>query len=112
MLGQVLKRHLVPDYLENYVGLASVLLVSAIGTSLKFREGVLLTEANKVSLFVGEALMANGIRVLVTDTRRGGLREAQMKNMTVSYGNPLSEKRGGCRCFRRTASSRRGRVGR
>ena len=40
---------------------------------------------------LGEALMTNGIKVKVADTRRAGLQDARMKGMSTFYGNPLSE---------------------
>jgi NhaP-type Na+/H+ or K+/H+ antiporter len=66
-------------------------LASRLGLSSRGEQGVLLTASNKVALMLGEALLANGIKVLVVDTRREGLHEARMKGLTTFFGNPLSE---------------------
>ena len=62
-----------------------------LGLSSRGEQGVLITGSNKVALMLGEALMANDIKVKVADIRREGLREARMKGMKTYFGNPLSE---------------------
>ncbi len=62
-----------------------------LGLSSRGEQGVLLTASNKVALMLGEALMANDIKVKVVDTRREGLQEARMRGMSTFYGSPLSE---------------------
>ncbi|MGK2926749.1 MAG: cation:proton antiporter [Lysobacterales bacterium] len=66
-------------------------LASRLGLSSRGEQGVLITASNKVALLLGEALLANGIKVLVADTRRERLHEARMKDLSTFYGNPLSE---------------------
>lgn len=66
-------------------------LARRLGLSSHGEQGVLLTSANRVSLMIGEALQANGIKVMVADTRRESLQEARMKEMKSFYGDPLSE---------------------
>jgi NhaP-type Na+/H+ or K+/H+ antiporter len=62
-----------------------------LGLSSRGEQGVLITGSNKVALALGEALMANDIKVKIADIRRDGLKEARMKGMSTFYGNPLSE---------------------
>ena len=62
-----------------------------LGLSSRGEQGVLLTASNKVALMLGEALMANDIKVKVVDTRREGLQEARMRGMSTFFGSPLSE---------------------
>lgn len=66
-------------------------LARRLGLSSRGEQGVLMTASNKVALMLGEALLANGIKVLVADTRREGLHEARMKGLSTFYGSPLSE---------------------
>jgi NhaP-type Na+/H+ or K+/H+ antiporter len=66
-------------------------LARRLGLSSHGEQGVLITSSNKVALLLGEALMANDIKVLIADTRREGLHEARMKGMSTFYGSPLSE---------------------
>ncbi|MBT8063114.1 MAG: sodium:proton antiporter [Gammaproteobacteria bacterium] len=66
-------------------------LAEKLGLSSRSEQGVLITNANRVSLAIGEALHKNGIKVKLADTRRAGLRDARMKGLEVFYGNPLSE---------------------
>lgn len=66
-------------------------LASRLGLSSRGEQGVLITASNQVALLLGEALLANDIKVLVADTRRDRLREARMKGLSAFYGNPLSE---------------------
>lgn len=66
-------------------------LARRLGLSSRGEQGVLISGSNKVALMLGEALMANGIKVKVADTRRTGLQEARMKGLSTFYGNPLSE---------------------
>ena len=66
-------------------------LARRLGLSSHGEQGVLITSSNKVALMLGEALVANGIKVMVSDTRRQGLHEARMKKMSTFFGNPLSE---------------------
>ncbi len=66
-------------------------LARRLGLSSRGEQGVLIAGSNKVALLLGEALMANGIKVKVADTRREGLQEARMKGMSTFYGSPLSE---------------------
>jgi NhaP-type Na+/H+ or K+/H+ antiporter len=66
-------------------------LARRLGLSSRGEQGVLITSSNKVALMLGEALIANGIKVLVSDTRRQGLHDARMKKMSTFFGNPLSE---------------------
>ena len=62
VLGQVLKRHLLPDYLENYGGLAFVLLVFSASNALGQESGLIavtmmgLVMANMKDLDVEELL--------------------------------------------------------
>jgi len=66
-------------------------LARRLGLSSRDGQGVVITAANKAGLLLGEALRANGIRVLVMDTNPDGLHEARMKDMETFFGNPLSE---------------------
>lgn len=66
-------------------------LARRLGLSSQGEQGVMLTSSNKVALMLGEALRANGIKVLVVDTNRDGLHKARMADMKTFYGNPLSE---------------------
>jgi NhaP-type Na+/H+ or K+/H+ antiporter len=66
-------------------------LASRLGLSSRGEQGVLIAGSNKVALLLGEALLANDIKVLVADTRRERLHEARMKGLSTFYGNPLSE---------------------
>ncbi|MDX1557234.1 MAG: NAD-binding protein, partial [Xanthomonadales bacterium] len=66
-------------------------LAKRLGLSSHGEQGVWITSANRVSMMIGEALQANGIKVLVSDTRREGLQNARMKEMKTFYGDPLSE---------------------
>ncbi len=72
-------------------GLTAGWLARLLGLSSAGEQGVLLTSANRVSLMIGEALQKNGIRVLVADTRRDGLRRAREMQMKTFYGDPLSD---------------------
>jgi len=72
-------------------GLTAGAFARRLGLSSRGEQGVLITSSNKVALIMGEALLANGIKVKVVDTRREGLQEARMKGMDTFYGNPLSE---------------------
>ena len=62
VLGQVLKRHLMPDYLENYAGLAFVLLVFSASNALGQESGLVavtmmgLVMANMKDLDIEELL--------------------------------------------------------
>ncbi|MDX1461340.1 MAG: sodium:proton antiporter, partial [Xanthomonadales bacterium] len=66
-------------------------LAERLGLSSRSEQGVLMNSSNRLSLALGEALKANGIKVLIADTRRGGLHSARMKDLSIYYGNPLSE---------------------
>jgi NhaP-type Na+/H+ or K+/H+ antiporter len=66
-------------------------LARRLGLSSRGEQGVLIAGSNKVALMIGEALMANDIKVKVADTRREGLQQARMMGMTTFYGSPLSE---------------------
>jgi hypothetical protein len=72
-------------------GLSSGWLAEFMGLSSRSEQGVLITNANKVSMAVGEALMKSGITVKIADSRLRGLKDARMQGMEVFYGNPLSE---------------------
>ena len=50
-----------------------------------------VTSSGSEAAGVAAALVANGIKVLVADTRRDGLHDARMKKMSTFFGNPLSE---------------------
>ena len=80
ILGTVIVHSLTAGWLARVLGLSS-----------RGEQGVMLTSANRVSLMIGEALTANGIKVLVADTRRDGLQQARLKEMKVFFGDPLSE---------------------
>jgi NhaP-type Na+/H+ or K+/H+ antiporter len=62
LLGQLLQRHLIPDYLENYAGLAFVLLVFTASNALGRESGLIavtvmgLVMANMKDLVVEELL--------------------------------------------------------
>ena len=66
-------------------------LASKLGLSSRGEQGVLIVGSNKVALAIGEALLEQGMKVKVIDTRRQGLHEARMAGMETFYGNPLSE---------------------
>jgi NhaP-type Na+/H+ or K+/H+ antiporter len=66
-------------------------LAQKLKLSSRGEQGVVITSSNVVALTLGEALMANGIKVKIVDSNSSGLREARMKNMDTFYGNPLSE---------------------
>lgn len=66
-------------------------LAKRLGLSSHGEQGVLMTSADKVSLMIGEALLANGIKVMVSDTNRESLQDARMKDFKTFYGDPLSE---------------------
>ena len=66
-------------------------LASRLGLSSRGEQGVLIAGSNTVALLLGEALLANDIKVLIADTRRERLHEARMKGLSTFYGNPLSE---------------------
>jgi Trk K+ transport system NAD-binding subunit len=72
-------------------GLTAGALARRLGLSSRGEQGVLIASSNKVALMLGEALLANGIKVKIVDTQRDGLMEARMKGMETFYGNPLSE---------------------
>ena len=72
-------------------GLTAGSLARRLGLSSRGEQGVLIASSNKVALMLGEALLANGIKVKIVDTRREGLQEARMKGMETFFGNPLSE---------------------
>lgn len=72
-------------------GLTAGWLAQRLQLSSRGEQGVLLTSANRVSLMIGEALLANGINVMIADTRRQGLHKARMAKMKTFYGDPLSE---------------------
>ena len=72
-------------------GLSSGWLASMLGLSSREEQGVLISSANKVSLAIGEALMNNGIKVKLVDSRHQYLKEARMLGLEVFYGDPLSE---------------------
>jgi NhaP-type Na+/H+ or K+/H+ antiporter len=72
-------------------GLTAGSLAQRLGLSSRGEQGALIASSNKVALMLGEALLANGIKVKIVDTRREGLQEARMKGMETFYGNPLSE---------------------
>jgi NhaP-type Na+/H+ or K+/H+ antiporter len=71
--------------------LTAGLLARRLGLSSRGEQGVLIAGSNKVALMLGEALMANDIKVKIVDTRREGLQQARMKGMSTFYGSPLSE---------------------
>jgi NhaP-type Na+/H+ or K+/H+ antiporter len=66
-------------------------VASRLGLSSRDEEGVLMVDANKVSLALGVALHEAGIKVKVVDSNRSGLQEARMQKLDTFYGNPLSE---------------------
>jgi len=66
-------------------------LAQKLGLSSRGEQGVLINSADKVGLMLGEALHKNGIKVLMTDTRRSGLKEARMMGLSTYFGNVLSE---------------------
>lgn len=72
-------------------GLTAGSLAQRLGLSSRGEQGVLIASSNKVALTLGEALIANNIKVKIVDTRREGLQEARMLGMETFYGNPLSE---------------------
>lgn len=72
-------------------GLTAGLWARWLGLSSRGEQGVMITGSNKVALMLGEALLANDIKVKIADIRREGLKEARMKGMQTFYGNPLSE---------------------
>ena len=72
-------------------GLTAGWLARLLGLSSQGEQGVFLTSANRVSLLIGEALQKNGIKVLVADTRREGLRKARELQFKTFYGDPLSD---------------------
>jgi Trk K+ transport system NAD-binding subunit len=72
-------------------GLTAGRLARRLGLSSRGEQGVLIASSNKVALMLGEALLANNIKVKIVDTRREGLQEARMKGMETFFGNPLSE---------------------
>lgn len=72
-------------------GLTAGSLAQRLGLSSRGEQGVLIASSNKVALTLGEALIANGIKVKLVDTRREGLQEARMLGMETFFGNPLSE---------------------
>jgi len=71
--------------------LTAGLLARRLGLSSRGEQGVLIAGSNKVALMLGEALLANDIKVKIADTRREGLQEARMKGLSTFYGSPLSE---------------------
>lgn len=72
-------------------GLTAGWLARRLELSSSGDQGVLLTSANRVSLMIGEALLANDIKVMISDTRREGLQKARMAKIKTFYGDPLSE---------------------
>jgi len=72
-------------------GLTAGRLAQRLGLSRRGEQGVLIASSNKVALVLGEALLANDIKVKIVDNRRDGLQKARMKGMETFFGNPLSE---------------------
>jgi NhaP-type Na+/H+ or K+/H+ antiporter len=80
IIGSVVVHSLTAGALARWLGLSS-----------RGEQGVVITSSSKVGLLLGEALLANDIKVLVVDTSRDGLHAARMKGMETFFGNPLSE---------------------
>jgi len=72
-------------------GLTAGSLAKRLGLSSRGEQGVLIASSNKVALTLGEALLANDIKVKIVDTNREELQRARMKGMETFFGNPLSE---------------------
>lgn len=66
-------------------------LAQRLGLSNRDTVGVLISNANRVTLALGEALHKVGVKVMIVDTNRSNLHKARMHGMQTFFGNPLSE---------------------
>lgn len=62
-----------------------------LGLSDAQSQGVLIVGINRVSTAIAEALIKQGIKVLMTDSSWSSVRDARMRQIPVYHGNPLSE---------------------
>lgn len=53
--------------------------------------GVLIVGAGEVARAIGQALGRLGLKVLLTDSDYGNIRQARMKGLDTFYGNPVSD---------------------
>ncbi|HET6564519.1 MAG TPA: sodium:proton antiporter [Xanthomonadales bacterium] len=72
-------------------GLTAPWLARRLGLSSSGEQGVMFSTADRVGLAIGEALHANGIKVLLADSNRAVLKQARMMGLNTYFGNPLSE---------------------
>ena len=96
-LGYADARFLVPLTFAIIIGtvLLQSLTARPIARWLKVAEpepkGMLIVGANAVAVAVGQELVENGFRVLMTDDNWRNIAEAKMAGLPTYYGNPVSE---------------------